>query len=210
VRWFSRSSAPAEPAAAPGHRSLALRALVDGLHPASRPAVLDLGPPLAGNLRFLSALACRVRVVDLHRSLCAEPVESRRPEAVAALFERLLPFEPDERFDALLAWDVFDYMRADQVRALMARLLPRMQPAAQLLVLVATQPQIPAVPARYRMLDRETLACERPARDTVLEPMRPCPRYRQSDLRHMMPDVSVKRCYLLRSGIQEYLLAPGA
>jgi hypothetical protein len=208
VRWFARARDVSEPAAALGHRSLALRALVDGLHPASRPAVLDLGPPLAGNVKFLSALSCRVRVVDLHRSLCAEPAPSLRPGAVAAVFERLLPLELDERFDALLAWDVFDYMRGDQVTALMARLLPRLQPAAQLMVLVSTLPRIPAIPARYRILDRETLDCERPARDGGhLEPMRPSPRYRQSDLARMMPGIVVRRCYLLRSGIQEYLLA---
>ena len=39
---------------------------------------------------------------------------------MAALLERLLPVEPDERYDAFLAWDVFDYLRPDQVSSLMA------------------------------------------------------------------------------------------
>jgi hypothetical protein len=158
----------------------------------------------------MSALQCRVRVADLHRSLCAEPLESRSPGAMGALLERLLPLAPDERFDAVLAWDVFDYMRADQVSALMARLLPRLQRAAHVLVLVSTRHQVPAVPARYRILDRESLASERPARASGVELSRPCPRYTQSDLAHMMPGLAVRRCYLLRSGIQEYLFAPGA
>jgi hypothetical protein len=210
VRWFAKPSTPPEPAGPRGHRSLALRALIDGLRPESRPAVLDLGPPLAGNIKFLSTLSCRVRVADLHRSLSAEPVESRRPDAMGALLERLLPLGPDERFDAVLAWDAFDYMRADQVTSLMARLLPRLQPTAHMLVLVSTRHQVPAAPARYRILDRDTLECERPPRDSGPERTRPCPRYRQSDLGHMMPGLSVRRCYLLRSGIQEYLFAPGA
>jgi hypothetical protein len=171
--------------------------------------VLDLGPPLAGNLKFFTALQCRLRVVDLYRSLVAEPIESRSPGAMRALVERLLPLEPDERFDALIAWDVFDYMRADQVEALMARVLPRLAPSAPVLVLVSTRPQIPGTPARYRILDRESLQGERTAREGAQEPLRPGPRYTQSDLAHMMPGLSVRRCYLLRSGIQEYLFAPG-
>jgi hypothetical protein len=205
VWWFSRSRAPAEDAPSPGHCSQALKAILDGLPPESRHAVLDLGPPLAGNIKFLSARSCRVRIADLHRSLCAESVESRRPEGMGALFERLLPLAPDEHFDALLAWDVFDYMRPDQVSSLMARLTPACRPEALALVLVSTRRQIPAKPLLYRIVDRENLACDGP-----LQPVRACPRYTQPDLARMMPGFSVRRSFLLRNGIQEYLLARGA
>jgi hypothetical protein len=205
VSWFTTSSRALEPFPARGHRSLALRALLRSLRAESRPEVLDLGPPLSGNLKFLSALQCRVRVADLQRSLAAEPLESRRPEAMPALVERLLPLAPDERFAAVLAWDVFDYLRADQVKALMARLIPRLRRQANVLVLVSMRQQIPAVPMRYRIVDAENLDPEKPAHAGA-DPMRPGPRYRQSDLAHMMPGLSVSRCYLLRSGIQEYLL----
>lgn len=203
--WFSRLRSPAEAPAPPGHRSEALKSLLDGLQPGSRHAVLDLGPPLAGNVKFLSALSCRVRIADLNRSLSAESVESRRPEAMGALFERLLPLAPEERFDALLAWDAFDYMRPDQVASLMARLTPACRPEALVLVLVSTRRQIPAKPARYRIVDRETLAADGP-----LQPMRPCPRYTQPDLARLMPGFVVRRSYLLRNGTQEYLLARDA
>jgi len=205
VAWFSGSSSPAEPAPPPGHRSQALKALVDSLRPESRNTVFDFGPPLAGNIKFLSSRSCRVRIADLHRSLGAESVESRRAEAMGATFERLLPLAPEERFDALLAWDVFDYMRPDQVSSLMARLTPACRPEALVLVLASTRRQIPAAPLRYRILDRENLAGEGP-----LEPVRAGPRYAQSDLRRMMPGFSVSHSVLLRSGIQEYLLARGA
>jgi hypothetical protein len=179
---------------------------VKSLDPESRPEVLDLGPPLSGNLEFLSALQCRVRVADLQRSLAGEPLESRRAEAMPALVERLLPLAPDERFAAVLAWDVFDYLRKDQVAALMTRLIPRLRRQAHVLVLASTRPQIPAVPARYRIVDADNLGLEPPAAHAGADPLRPCPRYRQSDLTQMMPGLSVSRCYLLRSGIQEYLL----
>ncbi len=204
VRWFSGPRPAAEPAPPPGHRSPALKAILDGLPPGSRREVLDLGPPLAGNIKLLSALSCRVRIADLHRSLLAESVESRRPEAMGALFERLLPLAPEEHFDALLAWDVFDYMRPDQVSSLMARLTPAFPPEALVLVLVSTRRQIPARPLGYRIVDRENLAYDGP-----LQPSRPGPRYTQPDLARMMPGFSVRRSFLLRNGIQEYLLARG-
>lgn len=203
--WFPGPRPPAGPAPPPGHRSPALKAVLDSLRPESRPTVLDLGPPLADNLDFLSALSCRVRIADLHRALCAESLESRRPEAMDTLLARLLPLAPEERFDALLAWDVFDYMRPDQVSSLMARLTPACRPEAHALVLVSTRPQIPATPQRYRILDRENLACDGP-----IQPVRTCPRYTQPDLARMMPGFSVRRSLLLRHGIQEYLLACGA
>jgi hypothetical protein len=179
--------------------------VLDSLPPESRHAVLDLGPPLAGNIKILSGLSCRVRIADLHRSLSAESIESRQPEAMGALLERLLPLAPDERFDALLAWDVFDYLRPDQVSSLMARLAPACRPGALALVMVSTRRQIPARPARYRIVDRETLSCDGP-----LPPVRTCPQYTQLDLARMLPRFSVRRSFLLRNGMQEYLLAHDA
>jgi hypothetical protein len=204
VRWFS-GSPPADPIRRPGNRSLALEALLDGLHPESRPAVLDLGPPVAGNVKFLAALSCRVRVADLLRALSSESPENRRPEAMGALYERLLPFAPGERFDVLLAWDVFDYMRPDQVASLMTRLTPACGPDTLALVLASTRRQIPAAPLRHRILDRENLAAE-----GRVEPVRECPRYTQTALARMMPGFKVRRSFLLRNGIQEYLLARSA
>jgi hypothetical protein len=204
VAWFSGPRAPAGSAPSTCHRSLALKELLDALRPGARHAVLDLGPPVAANVKFLAALSCRIRIVDLVRSLAAEAAGSRRPEATGALLERLLPLAPDERFDALLAWDVFDYMRPDQVSALMARLAPACRPEAPVLVLVSTRRTIPAAPLRYRILDNENLAADGPR-----EPVRPSPRYGQSDLQHMMPGFSVRRSFLLRSGIQEFLFARG-
>lgn len=204
MSWFQGSRSATEPAAT-GYKSLSLKALLDSLHPEPRRAVLDLGPPLAGNIKLLSGLGCRVRIADLNRSLGAEPIESRQPDAMAALLERLLPLLPDERFDALLAWDVLDYLRPDQVSSLMARLIPACRPGALALVMVSTRRQIPARPARYRIVDRESLDCDGP-----LQPTRVCPLYTQLDLAHLMPGFSVRRSYLLRSGIQEYLLARDA
>jgi hypothetical protein len=203
VRWLPGPRHAPHGAAPPtGHRSLALGEFLAALRPGSR--VLDLGPSVSANVKLLSGLSCRLRIADLVRSLARESVESRRPEAMGTLLEKLLPFAPDERFDALLAWDVFDYLRPDQVASLMARLTPACPPEALALVLVSTQRTIPAAPLRYRILDREHLSA-----DGAREPTRASPRHGQAELQRLMPGFSVRRAFLLRSGVQEFLFARG-
>ena len=106
---------------------------------------------------------------------------------MGALFERLLPLAPDERFDAMLAWDVFDYMRPDQVSALMARLTPACRPEAPCWSWPRRERQIPAAPLRYRILDRENLAVRRPARAPARRPVPRAARPAAHDARLLGP-----------------------
>jgi hypothetical protein len=201
VRWLAWANpGPASPP--PSHRSPALKALLEGLAPDSRPLVLDLGPTVPGNIERLSAFSCRVRVADLPRALAGEPAGARDAEGADALFERLLPLEPGERFDAVLAWDVLDYLRPPEVAALMRRLAAACAAEAPLLALVSRRREVPPAPPRYRILDDETLAC-----DGAAETPRPGPRYGQGELARLMPDFAVKHSVLLRSGVHEFLFA---
>lgn len=205
MSWFSGSRlghGPAQAAAVAGHHSPALKAVIDALDPGSRHSVLDLGPPLGSNVEFLSARSCRVRVADFHRSLGLEPLESKQPDSFAATLERLLPIAHDECFDAVLAWDLFDYMRPEQISALMAWLAPSCRPRTLVLALVSTRPRIPVAPLAYRIVDAESVAWEGP-----LDAVRPAPRHSQPDFARMMPTFAVKGSFLLRNGIQEYLFA---
>jgi hypothetical protein len=201
VRWPFGSQAEAEPCAS-GHRSLALKALLDGLRPGSPHTVLDLGPGLGPNIDFLARLACRVRVADLLWTLLGEPKTSREPIRFASLLSRLLPLPEDERLDAVLAWNVFDYLRPDQIASLMTWLSGACRPGARVLALVSTRREIPARPLRYSIVDRENVACYGP-----LHPLRPCPRHPPTLLVRAMPGFSVEATFLMRNGIQEYLFA---
>lgn len=204
---WGRRPGPAEPAPPPGHHSLALKALLEGLRHWERPAVLDLGAPVGSNVELLSALSCRVSIADLHRFLATETLARREPEPFKALLERLLPQAPQQRFAALLCWDLFNYMRPDQISSLMARLAPALQAGAQVLAFVWTRRRIPVAPLRYRIIDNENVVGE-----GAREPLRASPLYMQPDLARLMPGFSVKSSFLMRNGIQEYLFtspAPG-
>lgn len=163
--------------------------------------MLDLGAPLDENVAFLSALAGRVRIADLHRAFCSEATESGEPEPAAALLDRMLPIAPGERFDAVLAWDLFDFLRADQLSALMARLTPACVPGARFLLMTSVRRQLPGAPPRYRILDRETLAAEAVPRQAARDARMGEP----PDLRRLMRGFFIGHSLLLRSGVQEYL-----
>ncbi len=202
-RATTAGTAPAVAAPAPApHRSLALGALLGALHPDRREQVLDLGPPVGGNIEWLSSRGARVFVADLYPSLTAESVEARAPENFPRLVSTLLPIGPDDVFDAVLAWDLFNYLRPDQIGALMARVAPCCRPGALVLSFVSTRKEIPNAPLRYRILSPETIRVDGP-----IAPTRAAPRFLQPDLARVLPAFRLKSSFLLRNGTQEYLFA---
>ena len=69
--------------------------------------------------------------------------------------------------------------------------------------MLSTVQTIPELPGRYLMLDPETLRFENDS-----SRQRRSPSYKEPDLEKLMPAFEVETSYLLRSGIQEYVLAP--
>lgn len=197
------------------HTSPALRALVDRLHRSAPPAILDLGPAVGVNVEFFSAFSGRLTIADLHGSLADDERLavrfSEQPEPV--LSELLSPGEPSpddpgdsspresRRYDVVLAWDLFNYLTREQMAALGQHLGRLAQPGAHLLTLVATAPQIPAEPIVYKIVDEDhlqyTIRSSRP---------RKSPRWAPADLGRSLTAFTVDRSYLLRHGVQEYLM----
>lgn len=194
------------------HASPALEALVrqlETLPPApSRPSVLDLGPALGDNVVWFSRFGGRFRVADLYRSLAADERLAlsfhERPEKA---LEQLLPPDDGEGagaeggYDLVLAWDLLNYLDREQLEALGRHLGNLVRPAGLLLALVATSRQIPAEPRRFHVLDRATLRYTTP----VSRP-RKSPAWPPAVVGSSFPAFTVDRSYLLRHGIQEYLL----
>jgi len=214
VSWFGgRRRAPeqprpappaarAEPAPAPEiHRSLALAAVLAELPPESRLSVLDLGPAVGANLEFLSArYRCRLHVADLWRSAGTHRLAD--PEAdPAALFRELLPLGAAPAIDLVLAWDLLNYLRRDQIRALADHLAPACRPGGRLFAMVLIGREIPRQPLTYELREGGDLVYRGAGGAT-----RPGPRYRPAEIDSSTPGFAVDRNYLLRHGVQEYLL----
>jgi hypothetical protein len=181
--------------------SLGLRALLDSLGDAIPGGILDLGPAVGSNVDFFSKLSSSFYVADLFRAL-----ESDRPAASTdemqwdPVFEKILPYEDDARFDLILAWDVLNYLRAPQIEALARCLGPHCSRGTVLFAMISTRKQIPARPRSYQVLSSEKLLYQTPT-----QAVRPCPSYKEPDLLRMLTGFHVKTSYLLRNGMLEYL-----
>jgi len=203
MSWFLRSrkeTASAVLQADPGpdvHRSLGLTALLDSMRRKGQGLrILDLGPAVGSNVEFLSQLGCKLHIGDLYASR-SSAVEGE--ELSQEFFEQLFP--ADSRFDVVLAWDLFNYLQRKEMVRLGALIRRNCRPGALVFALMSTQKHIPAQPIRFRMLEGGQLAYER---KTGVE--RPGPRYPPAAITSFLKGFQVDRSFLLRHGIQEYLL----
>jgi len=121
---------------------------------------------------------------------------------LADRFGQLLSFPDDTCFDAVLVWDLINYLERREVAALARQLARFCRPGAQLFALISILKQIPAEPLRFRILDQEHLAYE-----TRTSAVRPCPRYAPAELSELLRGFRLDRSFLMRHGIQEYLFA---
>lgn len=202
MSWF-RSARPAPareedaPAAPETHHSLALPDLLSQLHPDRRLRILDLGPAIGSNLAFWTERhLCTVEFADLYPSLIAAPRAD--PDAAVAA---ALPDDAAWPADVVLAWNVFNYLDHARLRVLGERLAARTRPGALLFAMVWTGKEIPVEPGRFRIVDDSHL-------EYGLDPARtrPGPRYRPSDIAATTAGFATDRSFLLRHGVQEYLL----
>ena len=111
--------------------------------------------------------------------------------------------EPVEELAAELCDCVGMFGARDQVVALGRHLAGLCDRDGLVFVLISNKPQVPELPGRYLMLDPETLRYENSSRRS-----RPAPGYKEPDLERLMPAFEVETSYLLRSGVQEYVLTP--
>jgi hypothetical protein len=126
--WSSRKrDASAEaPAAAPRvddavTTSKVLPRLLTALSQASTPVLLDLGPVVGANVSFFGdRLACKIYVEDVFADIERHARSGSRDALGAFLAARTLPQEGS--VDAVLCWDLFDYLDQAAGKALATRL----------------------------------------------------------------------------------------
>jgi hypothetical protein len=182
-------------------KSLGLKALFELLDADRKYGFLDLGPAIGPNIDFISRFSSRIRVENLYRTLSEHQFFERQEEPMhESPLDRLLS-PPDSRsFDVILSWDIVNYFRPDEARALV-RYIERFCSAGSLFfAIISTRKEMPVVPMSYRILDTETLLYTAHSSDT-----RPCPRYAPRDLGLLMSGFHAHSSYMLRNGMQEYL-----
>jgi hypothetical protein len=183
--------------------SLALQVLLQQLKPDKKYSILDLGSAQGRNIEFFSRFAGKISVEDLHATLASFDFLS--PEdgfSYEAVFEYLLPYKKNTRFDVILAWDLLNYLERDEFQHLIRHLSKFCRPGTLLLALICTAKHMPDRPTRFLVRDDQNLEYRNDS--SVL---RTCPLYQQSDLKRLLPHFRVYNSFLLRNGMKEYLFA---
>lgn len=207
--WFSsRGSGPrkeqqgrAQAVAEPDvHRSLALAALFDEIR-GRKVQVLDLGSAVGSNVEFLSQFGCKLYIEDLYAALSTRKPSGEGELAGPEFFAEFLAVPDETRFDVVFAWDLFNYLHRKELVHFAAQLRHHCNPGARLLSLMSILKTMPAQPYRFKIQDEQHLVYE-PRTGTE----RPSPRYAPAEITDTFKGFRVDRSFLLRHGIQEFLL----
>lgn len=177
--------------------------LLTQLQNVERCCVLDLGPAVGANVEFFGQLHCKLHIADCgmalaHLNDAVGETEGERP--FAALLKSMLPLDRLEPVDAILAWDLLNYLDRPLFAALMEHLAPIISGDTWLHTYIGSRREMAAQPNMYRLTLEGKVAVA--ARDPA---QRSCPCYHQLDLRNLMPGFKVARSTLLQNGMQEYL-----
>lgn len=161
--------------------------------------LVDLGPVIGSNITFLGErLACKIHVEDLYADLdrhAREGALDRFPEFLGGRFTLL-----DESIDAVLCWDIFDYLPPAAAGVLAARLVRLLRPGGTLLAFFgASGPD----DMRYTKYLIEGEAHLRPCSHGTAG----CPRrvLQNRDIIRLFHGLVVFDSVLLRSGVREVL-----
>ena len=193
------------PAPAPAFRSWALADLLRRREADRRWRVLDLGSANHTNMTFFVGRGASYVVEALYSTTAPCRFGGRFDAGCMRALPDLLQFTPETRFDAILAWDLLDYLGAPGLAVLGERLAPHCHARTLLHAMVAREGRLPAQPARWEIVDDHTIR-QWPQGGPLLDTVR----LTDASLQRALGAFRVDRSYLLQNGLQEFLLEPGA
>lgn len=171
------------------------------------PVVLDLGPVVGSNVSFLGEqLGCKLRVEDLFADIDRLTREQKLDTLPEFLTDRFR-YEP-ESLDAVLCWDVLDYLDKAAAAVLSQQVVRWVKPGGVVLCFFSTVATPAPVYTRYVIADTDHLVYRTsPAahgKRTV---------YQNRDIERLFAGLGVTESFLLLNKTREVLLrkkAPAA
>jgi cyclopropane fatty-acyl-phospholipid synthase-like methyltransferase len=194
--------ADAGAADAPTHPTKALARFLANVGARPQPHLLDLGPVVGHNVTYFGEeLGCKIFVEDLSKDIDRHVREERAAE-LPAFFATRFPQESGS-VDAVLCWDVFDYLDKAAAQALARQLARLLRPDGVLLAFFSTaepQPGTRAIYTRHLVVDQGTLQ-HRPY---------PAARGKQRpllnrDIQRMFEPLRITEQFLLKTNMREVL-----
>ena len=180
----------------------ALARFLAGLGSRERPVLLDLGPVVGSNVTFFGEeVGCKILVEDLSKDIDRH-VHQSKLEDLPAFFDKRFPQE-DESIDAILCWDIFDYLERVPAEHLARQLTRVLRPEGVLLAFFSTaDPRSETRPTytRHVVIDRAHLQC-RPYKATRAK-QRPL---LNRDIQRLLEPLRISENYLLKTNMREVL-----
>ena len=173
LRQVKGASAAAEPRQAPPSvepqpfckTSPAWQQLVHRWSPQDALSVLDLGCTSSSNFRFFLDRGCHLQHLDLLHELSLDSGDAGQPLTPATILADNLSL-PMGSLDAILLWDVLDYVPREFIRPLVDQLSLSLRPGGALLALFhSREAGVNPVSYQFHIQDHETIEWRpRPAR----------------------------------------------
>ena len=123
---------------------------------------------------------------------------------VKGAIERAINHDAGVHFDAILAWDLFDYIDTLTIRATMHRIERHCRPGTILFMMSSIREVIPDDPGRFTIIDEQHLSFESMGGDG-----RSGSKHSPRSLERMMPGFRLQHSFLLADGMQDYLFSYG-
>jgi len=174
--------------------------------------ILELGPVRSRNVEFWSRFSTSLYIADLRSCLplpatavaAAEDAAAAAAEDVEAApepdWKRLLDLPEGRSYDAILAWDLLNYLDLASISSLIRYLKPFCRPGTILFTLIFDQKQMPEKITVYRIIDESHLAYEYGSLA-----LRPCLGHQPRALAGVMSPFITSSSFRLRNGVVEYL-----
>jgi len=209
MRWF-RGSGEAQTKSVPkggpqriSRRSTGFAEFTRTLTGFRDPAILDLGPTSSANISFLTQYGGRVYNEDILRA-AREFVSAHKPADADSIDPKTFFAEnlehPEHRFDAILGWDIPDYLHEALVKPMVERISRILRPGGILLAFFHTKDAGPDFPyCRYHISQGDVLDLE-PVPDFRLQRI-----FNNRHIENLFKDFSSLKFFLARDNIREVL-----
>lgn len=176
--------------------------LLSALRGRDQSTLVDLGPVVGQNVSFFGEqLGCKLFVEDIFADIDRHVKAGTLEALPGAMASRLS--QPSSSVDAVLGWDVFDYLEKGAREALAAEVIRVLRPDGVLLVFFGTEKPVPSEhPVYYKrvVIDQTTV--------TQTEYPGVCgkrPPLQNRDVNRLFEPLRVTEQFLMKSQVRELL-----
>jgi hypothetical protein len=210
MKWFRGGGAPRPAAAEAGaagrlnRRSTGLTEFIRALASNEGAAVLDLGPTSPANISFLTGFGGKVCNEDVIWASREARYFTQREDGTSVIDPEKFFVDnlkhPEHSFDAVLCWDVADFLSEPLVKPLFERLQSMMKPKGVLLAFFHTKDAVPnAAHSRYNIVGGESLELE-PRDDLRVQRI-----FNNRHMENLFQGFSSLKFFLARDNVRELL-----